>query len=58
MAITKQLTGPIDFHSRKKKILWKSMGPVRLLPFFHISSFVFSRRKKFVQVLNNLRVSI
>jgi len=57
MTETKQLVGTIDFHSRKKKkILCKSMVP-KFLSFFKISLFVFSRRKKIIQVYNNLRVS-
>jgi len=44
---------PIDFHSRKKKDYEHQW----LLTFFKISSFVFSRRKTFIQVRNNLRVS-
>jgi len=39
--------------------LWKSVGSTVLFTFFKISSsFVFSRRKKFIQVWNNLRVSM
>jgi len=38
------------------KILCKSMEP-KFQSFFKISSFVFSRRKKLIQVCNNLRVS-
>jgi len=37
-------------------ILWKSMY-VWLQIFLKISSFVFCRRKKFIKVWNNLRVS-
>jgi len=44
-----QLFGTIDFHCRKKKILWKSMVP-KFQSFFKISSFVFSRRKKLIEV--------
>jgi len=40
----------------EKKILWKSMVP-KFQSFFKISSFVFSRQKKLIQVCNNLRVS-
>jgi len=54
MSVTKQLMGPIDFHSMGEKIR-KSM--VWSLTFFKISSFVFNRRKKFAQVWNNLKVS-
>jgi len=46
-----QLTSILD----KKKIL-KSMVP-KFQSFFKISSYVFSRRKKLIQVWNNLRVS-
>jgi len=46
------LFGTIDFHSRKKKILWKSIVP-KFNSFFKISSFVFSRRKKLKMVCNN-----
>ncbi len=39
-------------------LLWKSMVPQNsLVTFFKISSFVFSRTKKFIQVWNYLRVS-
>jgi len=54
----------IAFHSMVKKINMEKYygsqwGPstVWLPTFFKISSFVFSRRKKFIQVWNNLRVS-
>jgi len=34
--VNQTVSGPIDFHSRKKYIIWKSMGPetVWLLIFF------------------------
>jgi len=40
-------------------IYGKLCGPstIWLAKFFKISSFVFSRRKKFIQIWNNLRVS-
>ncbi len=40
-------------------LLWKSMVPKTawLQPFFKISSFVFGRTKKFIQVWNYLKVS-
>jgi len=57
MLVIKQLTVAIDFHSRKKKILWKSMGSHQLSGYYHylikISSFVFGRNK-LIQVWNNL----
>jgi len=51
--------GTIDFHSIYF-LLWKSMVPITtdwFQSFFKISSFVFSRRKKLMQVCNNLRVT-
>jgi len=47
----------VEIRSRKKvEILWMSMVP-KFQWFFKIPSFVFSRRKKLIQVCNNLRVS-
>jgi len=55
MSVTRQLMYPIDFHIMEGK-KWGT-STVWLSTFFKISSFVFSRRKKFMQVWNNLRVS-
>jgi len=51
---------PIDFHSMQKKYYRSKWGPstVLLLTFFKTSSFMFSRRKKLIQVWKNLRVRI
>jgi len=51
----KQLFGTIDFHSRKKNTMEVNGAKVPIV--FKISSFVFSKRKKLIQVWNNLRVS-
>jgi len=53
------LFGTIDFHSRKKKYYGSQWCPktVWFQSFFKIYSFVFSRRKKVIQVCNNLRVT-
>jgi len=49
--------GTIDFHSIFF-LLWKSMVSNNWFQsFFKISSFVFIRRKKLIQVCKNLRVS-
>ena len=59
MSVTKQLMDLIDFHSRKKMYYgsqWLQLT-VWLLTFFKISIFLCSRRKKFIQFWNNLRVS-
>ncbi len=57
---TEQFWGTIDFHSIFF-LLWKSMvktvKTAWLQTFFKISSFVFGRTKKFIQVWNYLRVS-
>ncbi len=55
---TEQFWGTIDFHSIFF-LLWKSIVPQNswLQTFFRISSFVFGRTKKFIQVWNYLRVS-
>ncbi len=57
--VTRLFWGTIDVHSRKKKYYGSQWCPrTALFPtFFRISSFVFSRTKKFIQVWNNLRVS-
>ncbi len=57
--VTRLFWGTIDFHSRKKKYYWSQWCPrTALFPtFFRISSFVFSRTKKLIQVWNYLRVS-
>ncbi len=53
--VTRLFWCTIDYHSRKNKIIWSRTA---LIPtFFRISSFVFSRTKTFIQVLNYLRVS-
>ncbi len=51
--------GTIDFHSRKKNYYGSQWCPrTALFPtFFRISSFVFSRTKKFIKVWNYLRMS-
>jgi len=57
--VVNQLTVAIDFHI-SKKILWKSMATmltVWLPTSFKISSFVFNRRKKLIQVWSKMRVS-
>ncbi len=51
---TEQFWGTIDFNSICFFLLWKSMVPKT---FFKISSFVFSRTKKFIQVWKYSRVS-
>ncbi len=55
---TEQFWGTIDFHSIFF-LLWKSIVPQNswLQTFFRISSFVFGRTKKFIQIWNYLRVS-
>jgi len=62
MSVTKQILPPIYYHSRKNKYYGSQWGggarSVWLLTFFQISSFVFSRIKKFIQVWNYLRLSI
>jgi len=59
MSVSKQLMGPIDIHSIFFSYYGSQwgLGPVWLPIFLKISSFVFSRRKKFIQVWNNMRVS-
>jgi len=56
---TKQLCGTIDFHSIFRSILWQAVkGSNQLFGYWHSSkclSFVFSRRKKLIQVWNDLR---
>jgi len=47
----------IDFHSFFFYYGSQCQTTVWFLSFFKISSFVFSRRKKLIQVCNNLRVS-
>jgi len=57
--VVNQLTVAIDFHI-SKNILWKSMATmltVWLPTSFKISSFVFNRRKKLIQVWSKMRVS-
>jgi len=57
MSVTKPLTGPFDFHIYFSYYVSQSVQLTVWLPtFFKISSFVFSRRKKFIQVWNNLRI--
>jgi len=43
-----------DFSSHFKKSAWGSTSTVWLPTFYKISFFEFSRRKKFIQVWNNL----
>jgi len=57
MSVTKQLIHPIDFHSTFFPTSQWGTSTVWLPTFFKTSSFVFSRRKKFIQFWNNLRVS-
>jgi len=55
--LIKQISFPIDYHSRKN-ILRKSMGnEICLIKTFQISSLVFSRTNKHIEVWNNTRVS-
>ncbi len=56
---TEQFWGTIDFHSIFSFLQWKSMVPQNSLlqTFFKISSFVFGRTNKFIEVCNYLRVS-
>jgi len=53
MSVTKQL---IDFNSIFLTTLWKSLGSIDCLV-TQISSFVFSRRKIFILVWNDLRMN-
>jgi len=46
----------IDFHSRKKKILWKSMVP-KFQSFFKYFPLYSEERKKYIQVCNDLSVN-
>jgi len=57
--LIKQISCPIDYHSRKKYILWLSMGNEICLikTFFQISYFVFSRTNKHIEVWNDMRAS-
>jgi len=58
--LIKQISIPIDFNSMYFFfLLWKSMGNEICLikTFFQISSFVFSRTNKHIEVWNNLKVS-
>ncbi len=57
LVTTKQLTGAIDFNSMKKNKNTMEVNGYRQLfwwlpTFFKISSFVFNRRKQFIQVWN------
>jgi len=57
--LIKQISFPIDYHGMYFFLLWKSMGNEICLikTFFEISSFVFSRTNKHIEVWNNMRVS-
>jgi len=56
--LIKQISFPIDCHSRKKYIWWSMGNEICLIKtFFQISSFVFSRTNKHIEVWNNMRVS-
>jgi len=59
MIVTRQFWFHFGFHCLEKKILWRSIGTktVSLPTFFKISSFLFCRWKKFIQVWNEMRVS-
>ncbi len=58
MMVTKQMMVAIDFHSIFSYYDSEWLPAIQWLPtFFNTSSFVFNRRKKFVQVWNNMRVS-
>jgi len=54
-----QISFPIDYHSMDFFLLWKSMGIeiCFIKTFFQISSFVYSRTNKDIEVWNNMRVS-
>jgi len=59
ITLKNQLMVAIDFHSIFFPTMEVNGCPklVCLTTFFKISSFVFNRRKKLIQVRNNLRVS-
>jgi len=57
--LIKQISFPIDYHSMYFFLIWESMGNEICLikTFFQISSFVFSRTNKHIEVWTNMRVS-
>jgi len=57
MGLNNYQSKSIDFRGIFFFLLWKFQLTVWLLISFKISSLVFSRRKKFIQGWNNLRVS-